>query len=418
MPRQMSRQQQQGRMLAPRPPLAAYREDLARHGAREAFGPSDATWISVATVLSHGVNVAAEERPPLLSTLREIVGNDPGLRDVLDAPDEPPSNEFELDRVSPIVRAVVTRMEDDGALNLAYSTLSILVDADLRLSTIERGRVLAQLGRIARYAGALETAREQYRRAEVLGRTARIPELRIRAWVGYSIIARLRGNYPEVRRWASRAVEQAEREGLTQLASLAHHSLMIVAAVSGDLNGALAYGWRAYRGAIGDRSREASALLHLAQTLLEGGHPAPAVRGFIAALDREPVPRVAFPILGGLAIAAAKVGNHPLLGETRARMEKLIASSPFPYEHAGVLLELTQAMATIGDTVAAHACRARALELAHRHSFHEYVHRLESVRIHPVASVAEAPHVLDQTGTEVARAVAALELIGTAKGSL
>src|SRR5687767_12310858 len=112
MPREMSRQQEQGRMLAPRPPLAAYREDLARRGTREAFGPSDATWISVATVLSHGVDVAPAERQPLLTTLREIVGSDPGLHDVLDTADEPPSNEFELDGVSPVVRAIVSRMED------------------------------------------------------------------------------------------------------------------------------------------------------------------------------------------------------------------------------------------------------------------------------------------------------------------
>lgn len=403
-------------MLAPRPPLAAYREDLARRGTHEPFGPSDGTWISVATVLSHGVSVAPEERPPLLSTLREIIGSDPTLRDVLAVAEQSP-NEFELDSVSPIVRAVVNRMEDDGALNLAYSTLIILTEADLRLSTIERGRVLAQLGRVAWKAGALEQSREHYRKAEVLGRTARIPELRIRAWIGYSVVARHRGNYPEVRKWAARAVDEAERAGLPKLASLAYHSLVVAAGVAGDLNAALVYGWREYEGAAGDHGREASALLRLAQTLLQAGYPDAAIRGYFATLDRKPVARVAFPTLGGLSLAAARVGNRALVRETKARIEELIASTPYPYGSADALLELSEALATIGDIADASDCRARALELAERHRYHEIIYRLESLRVAPAALRETAPHVLDPTGTEVLLAVNSLKFAGTAKGA-
>src|SRR5918999_2167996 len=64
-----------GAMLAPRPPLTAYREDLARRGADDGpFGPSDATWLAVATILTHAVDVPADSRPALLPTLRDIVG--------------------------------------------------------------------------------------------------------------------------------------------------------------------------------------------------------------------------------------------------------------------------------------------------------------------------------------------------------
>ena len=405
-------------MLAPRPPLVAYRDDLARRGTREPFGTSDATWISMATVLSHGVTVSPEERPPLLATVREIIRGDPALRDVLDAVGEQPSNEFELDGVSPIVRAVVTRMEDDGALNLAYSTLTILADADLRLSTIERGRVLAQLGRVAWRSGALETSREHYRKAEVLGRTAHISELRIRAWIGYSIVARHRGNYPDVRKWGGRAANEAERADLPLLASLAYHSLMVAAAVAGDLNAALVYGWRVYRGAVGDRSREAGALLHLSQTLLEAGYPETALRGYFATLERKPTARVAFPTLGGLSLAAARVGNHTLVHETKARIEELIANAPYPYGCAGALLELSEALAIIGDSTDASDCRTRALAIARRHAYHEFVHRLEALRVVPTATRATAPHMLDPDGTEVARAVASLELVGPGKDTV
>jgi tetratricopeptide (TPR) repeat protein len=402
-------------MLAPRPPLAAYRDDLARRGTREPFGPSDATWISVATILSHGVDLAPTDRQDLRSTLHEVVSSDPAMRSILDMVEEQPSPEFELNGVSPAVRAIVGEMEDAGALNLAYSTLTILADADLRLSVIERGRVLAQLGRVARKAGALDTSREHYRRAEVLGRTARIPELCIRAWIGYSIVARLRGNYPEVRKFATRAAHEAEQRGLTTLASLAHYSLMISSAVAGDLNAALAYGWRAYQGAIGDPAREASTLLNLSQMLLEAGQPAAALRGFAATMERQPVPRLAFPTLGGLAISAAQVGDRTLVAETKARIEGLIESAPFPYECAGTLAELSQALATIGETAGALMCRTRALELAERHRYHEIIHRLDSLRVSPAASRPQAPHMLNPKGREVALAVASLEFAGSAK---
>jgi tetratricopeptide (TPR) repeat protein len=409
---------QHAAILAPRSPLSAYREDLARRGeGRERFGASDATWLSVATILSHAVGDPTDTRPALLPTLREVVGTDPLLREVLAVAEHEPPAGLEFDGVSPIVRAIVERMEDDGALNLAYSMLAVLAEADVRLSVLERGRVLAQLGRVAWKAGAPDTAREQYRRAEVLGRTARIPELCVRAWVGYSIVARLHGNYPEVRKWGARAAHEAERAGLTALGSLAYHSLMVAAAVGGDHNGALVYGWRAYEGAIGDTAREARALLHLSQCLLECGQPAAAIRGFVAALDRQPVARIAFPALGGLAVATAAVGDRAMVLSTKARIERLIDGAPFPYECASALLELGQALATIGDAARATACRTRALELARRHAYHEIVHRLEAVCVAPVPGRAAAPHELEANGAEVARAVAALGFAGTATGA-
>jgi tetratricopeptide (TPR) repeat protein len=407
-----------GAMLTPRPPLTAYREDLARRGADEGpFGPSDATWLAVATILTHAVEVPPDNRPPLLPTLRDVVGSDPALRDVLNVSSHEPPRDFELDGVSPIVRAMVERIEDDGALNLAYSMLSILADADLRLSVLERGRVLAQLGRVAWKTGALETAREQYRRAEVLGRAARIPELRIRAWVGYSIVAKLRGNYPEVRKWGARAAHEADRAGLVELSAMAYHSLMVSAAVGGDLNAALVYGWRVFQAAIGNAGKEAGALLNLSQYLLECGQPEIAVRGFTAALDRRPPARMALPALGGLAVAAAAIGDRNLVLATKVRIERLAATASIPYQCAGALLELSQALVSIGDLDDAAACRTRALTLAEGFAYHEIVHRLESHPIAPTGRRAEAPHVLDPKGTEVARAVASLEFAGSLAGA-
>jgi tetratricopeptide (TPR) repeat protein len=407
---------QAGPMLTRRSPLAAYRDDLAKLGDRDAFGESDATWLTVATILHHGVDTPADSRPPLLATLREVVGSDPALSPALTVVDCDPPTEFELDAVSPIVRAVVERMEDDGALSLAYSTLAILADADLRLSVLERGRVLAQLGRVAWKEGALDTAREQYRRVEILGRAASSAELRARAWLGYGIVAQLRGNYPEVRKWSARAADQADRAGLAAVGSIAYHNLMVSAAVAGDFNGALGYGWRAYQGSIGDAACEAEALLNLSELLLRSGHADSAIRGFTAVLDRRPRARIALPALGGVAKAASVLGDDIGVRAARLRAERWMASSGLPYQSAALLLELSEALARIGDFADAKSCRARALEIAERHAYHEIAHRLAELDIVLEPSRPEVPHALDPQGTEVARAVASLDLVGSGSG--
>src|SRR5918911_4629850 len=88
-------------MLARRPPLAAYREDLARREGRP-FGPSDATWLTLATILDRGADVAPDARPPLLDALRDVVGSDPALRELLPAQDGESPPESELDAAAPI----------------------------------------------------------------------------------------------------------------------------------------------------------------------------------------------------------------------------------------------------------------------------------------------------------------------------
>jgi tetratricopeptide (TPR) repeat protein len=402
---------QPGPVLVPRPPLAAYRDDLARRGGG-AFGPSDATWLSVATIINHVVAVPVRARPPLLATLRDVLSDDPVLARTLAGAPADEAGVGTLDAISPIVRSVVCHMEDDGAWGLAYSTLATLLDAEPRLTVLERGRVLAQMGRVAWKAGALETARDQYRRVEVLARATRSAELRVRAWTGYSILARLRGNYPEVRKWATRAADEADRAQLAALGSLAYHSLMLSAGVAGDFNGALIYGWRAFEGATGDPGREAEMLLNLSQLLYETGHAEAAVHGFGAALAREPVARVALPALGGLALAGSVLGDAARVRAARAHAERLIATGGMPYESAAALVELSEALAAIGDVDGSDDCRARAREIAVRQGYHELTHRLDRLRLLPGPTGGRGRHALHPTATAVARAVRSLACTG------
>jgi hypothetical protein len=115
---------------------------------------------------------------------------------------------------------------------------------------------------------------------------------------------------------------------------------MISAGVAGDYNAALVYGWRAYEGATGDPNHEASALIALAQVLYETGRPEVAVHGFAAAVAREPPARTALPALGGLALAAAALGDARRVHAARAQAERQMAVAGLPYDAASTLLEL------------------------------------------------------------------------------
>jgi tetratricopeptide (TPR) repeat protein len=183
---------------------------------------------------------------------------------------------------------------------------------------------------------------------------------------------------------------------------------MVSAAVAGDLNGALVYGWRAYQSAAGDETREAEMLLNLSELLLRCGQWKAAAHGFTIALGRHPVARLALPMLGGLGLAASTLGDTAALQAIRARVERLIAVAGLPYQSAAALLELSQALAAIGDATGLAECRAQALEIAERHGYHEITLRLEGLRIADKPHQPEAPHALTPDAIDVARAVASL----------
>jgi tetratricopeptide (TPR) repeat protein len=356
-------------MLDIHPPLAAYRADLDA-ARRSEIGPDDAEWLRVAIATQRAHAAQGASRSELLRAL------DVRLAGLLGESTRPSLDPVSEDLPTPLarIRALVERMEDSVAWNLATSTLH--EGERLAESALERGRFWSQQARIARHRSDFDTAIFLYERAEQEGRREKLPELRARAWIGFAALSQVRGNYPELERCAQEALRlMAGEETLGPLASLAHHFLLVRAGARGDLAGAILHGWDAYRVGIGDPIREAERLLNVAQVLLDAGAPSAALSGFTAALQHAPPARLALPAWGGLAIAAARLHDRALVDHTSARIHSLTELPAPAYAAASALAEAARARIAVGLHADRWLERARSLALAQ--GFHEVVHAVE-----------------------------------------
>ena len=387
-------------MLIPERPTSAYHRDLVRRNTAPALMRQEASWVAFAFAVDRASLLPAL-RASLPDRLRAIEVQQPhgaGLPAEATAP-----------ALAAFIRRIVQVLEDGGALHLAYSCLAAARVAVPECGELEAGRMLGQRARIAWKIGELDLAREHYSVVELHGRLNTLHELTARAWVGYAILAQLRGNYPQVRRWSSRAMAAAERHGLPEVGALAHQVAMSAASVAGDLSAALVHGWSAFRGVAGDPEREADVLLNLSELLLRAGRPENAAHGFASVLVRKPSGRIALPALGGLALACAACSDGPGVRSARAQADSLIADAGLPFQAASALLELSRALAGVGDGQDAAECRQRATTLATRYGYHEIAHRIERLEERADAPIARAvPHALASEAEDVAHAVTSL----------
>ena len=368
---------------------AAYRKDLGANPGRDSLDPLDGAWIAVTTMLSHAVDAPRARRAGLLrqsvilskkATGRHLHGR----------------RRASTRTSAEIVLGLVEDMEDAAALTLALTTLEMFAKASPKLKPIERGRVIAQAARIARKTGSLEIAEIRYRALARMATRLREPELRIRAWIGYAVLAHLRGNYPKVRYWATRAAKAAVREELPRLEALAHHCLMVVAGGLRDLDQALLQGWRAYELSVGDPTTEADMLVCLGQTLLHANDPHAARSGFAGALARTPPGRIALPALGGYALASGKLGDHDSVRWATSQVKQIGGIARYPYETAAALCECMLAAASVGDTTQAESLREAALAIAQSYGYHEIVYQSEpTLQAPPSALSRRAAAVAD-----------------------
>jgi hypothetical protein len=178
------------------------------------------------------------------------------------------------------------------------------------------------------------------------------------------------------------------------------------------------HGWKAFQGAVGS-SHETAALINLAQLLLEAGHARPALRGFAAALVRNPVPRHALPTLGGAACAAAAAlpaqAARALIRNFADRVQVLVQSlgdgAILPFPSASALVEISEALSLIHDEAAAKSVAEQAGRIARSRGYHELVFRLENPPVIPT------PAKLAPATSEILQAVDELEgaeLVGVA----
>ena len=368
---------------------AALRSDLARHPGVADFGDATGLWTGYVSVLVRAVR-AQLPLPPLVRDLVKSVVREPGARAMLRAqPDyrlvraaNRALRNSDLGAFSSATRALAARMEDGGALALADTALQMLLLVRAGgdgIAIEEQGRVIAHRARIARQGGDVELALEQYRNVERIAKITRSDELYARTWIGFAVLAMVRGNYPESVEWFARAATAASKAGDRDLSRNAHHGSLIAAAKRGDFDDALRHGWLAFRYSVGDAQLEAEALSNLGGVMLQARAYNPAAAAFDAALRRSPPARLAIPALGGAIVTAARLGDAERARRRYAMLARYAAASDHQYEVADALIDAATALFLIGDVAEAQRVRGRALELANEGKFHELEFRAERV---------------------------------------
>lgn len=356
-------------IIAPLPPLIAYRRDLAKAQGALLDGPA-ADWLVFAELFMRyaaelGHDSGHSETEQLLQTVMNRL-----------APTTRPSDPSGAPRHAS-VRRIASDMEQAGAVSLAYSVLTVLSECCAG-EPLEVGRTLALRARVARKASAFETATSLYEQVQALGSGMGNDELLARAHIGLAVLAQFRGNLPEMRQRFALAAEHAARASLSELSMLAHQGLMFSAAKSGDYSTALGEGWSAFGHANGYPDHEADILLNLAQVAVDMGATLPALHAFIAALQRTRTPRLVIPALAGAAIAAGRRGAFHLMYRFLGRLDQTTSEGSFPYPTAAAFIEAAQACRLTGDEARATDYLERARRLAVASGFHELVYQAES----------------------------------------
>jgi tetratricopeptide (TPR) repeat protein len=389
------------------PPLAAYRRDVAHLGGG-ALSNDDGAWMAAAIALDHVSRADPDTRPALLVDLLALLELATlGASAIQLGTGALGGGVHTSSPIIAMARLLAERMEDASAWHLALSVLAA-AERLARGELIEQGRLDAQRARIQWKLGALDLAESNYRRLLRTGERSGTPELIARACVGMAALNQVRGNYPAVGEWASRAASIAEEAALRDVCALAHQLAMVSAGQRGDHELALLHGWTAFDAYRGDSTREAEMLLNLAQLLLTVREERAALVGFVAALERDPPLRIAFPAWGGVATSASLLTRRDLVVSASRHIKLLGASAGLHYARAFALAEAAVALNRVG--AASKPWHDAALEIAGRYGFHEIRFLLTDTdrARSAVAESSSSGTPVRGTATAVVSAVAAL----------
>lgn len=385
--------------LRPGRVLDAYRQTQAE--VRATLEAGEAPWMRVGALLENACLLPADQRGAHLSavvdSVRATLGGDRWSEGHRVDPVRPADERSLVGRF----RTYCEIVEDAGALMLADAMLEAYVDADPAADVIERARVEAVRARLAWKAGDLDAAAERYRRVAAVGRREQSDELKVRALIGQTIVARVSGNYPRTRELARRAVTLAERRGMRRLAATAYQMLTIGYAVAGEFGTAVMHGWQAYVHGVGDPILESEALQIIGQLFLDMGHPGPAAAAFRTIISRAPTDRFLLPSLGGLAVAASRTRARDAVSWVEDMITSRVRAGAMPYAVASAQLDLAIAWDELGIHARAADARRSALEIALEHRFHEIAHHAAERQV----VTAPAPEPLSTNAEEVADAV-------------
>jgi len=382
-----------------RPTSAAYRADVGARPER-ADEPADA-WIAVASLVEHAALVDDSERAELLehaaSIARQSIGETELARLAANEWGEAEGAAFDP------IALLTDAMQAADMLHLAGATLDALLAADRSLSAVQQGRILAKRARVAWKLGQLDEAEARYRKVERIARREHSIELAARATIGFVALAQLRGNYPDVRRFAWRAVRLADQTGIRSLIRNAHSGMLIGAAVARSLDDALIHGWAVYRASAGDPVQEAEVLQNIGQALFDAAHTEAAHAVFSTIVSRAVPPRIMLPALGGLALSSAATGRREAVVWAARQIRSFDERSVPRHALASALVECAIALGRIGERRESDLLRARGLAFAKAHGFHEIAYRAEDLEAGVDKQRQTAPSLHKRAAADVVR---------------
>lgn len=378
----------------------AYRLDVGER--LDGFGGSDDAWLRVGSLLEHAAAAARHDASAAAAMSQAACSAAAGA---ISHERLATFRKHECANREPSPFDAVLVLSDDahdaGAPHAAASLLDGIVACGSELHPLTLGRVMARRARVALRSGWMSSAQDRAADLLALGEREREPELIGRAWIAFTALAQMRGNYPEMERGAREVEQVANRLSSRYFLRSARRSLTVVAGVRQDFDRALHYAWLVYQDCLGDLGEEAHTLQNLGQLFLEAGYP-DAARAAFARVISQPLPvRFLLPALGGLAMASARTGRAETVAWAAAQARALDVEVAPKYQLAYALVECASACEAVGRASEAEEALARATELAETFKFHEIAFRAAE-RLAPAAP-------LDAPARAVAREIASLE---------
>ncbi|HYV96548.1 MAG TPA: hypothetical protein VE967_03740 [Gemmatimonadaceae bacterium] len=370
-------------------PFEAFARDAEALRVEEDETRLPVKWLAAAQVAARIADSRPDERKALLRVWVKQQSDD-GADGVWSALAVPGIPVHDLASASEALCHIAADMERGGAFNLAYSTVT-----HMRLSMLDRGPARArgyatlQQARVLRQMALLEEAQDTYEEAREDAIRAHDRELEGLALAGLSVVIGHRGNYPEVVRLNTLAL-QTFPEG-SRSCYMAHGNLMIAAKAMNDFPSAFEHGWRGYDSAGDDMERRATIIANLSALAFRLGRFKASRRGCLASLSLTTVARIQIPVLANLALIAGATNDLAELGRITSMIDRRLASTTLHFELAHACFDLAQAWQQVGELQKAEQHLSRAREIAAERGFHEVSFRSE-VLAEAIASAAAAAH--------------------------
>jgi tetratricopeptide (TPR) repeat protein len=210
----------------------------------------------------------------------------------------------------------------------------------------------ARRGRVARTEGRIEVASDCFDGALAKATSAELAtyfaDVFPTVWLGRSVLAAERGNYPEARQAARRVlrpqVPAAHRAQAYQMLALAEQKAQ-------RPHLALEHLWRAYDASDGHPAHRTALLASMSDVVAAEGHLCAAVRGWLTVLESPASARALAPACVTLLDI---IGNHVRVGDPCGSCAALIANSSLVKEEVGGALSRLMPGAVVGalDVVA------------------------------------------------------------------